>query len=312
MSDTENTQAEEPQAEEAQPEAIAGVGLLIAAFHTEDAGEKALKAMKQAKKDGQFYYEAAAVIKKEADGDVHYHETGDMSTGKGAGIGALVGGVIGLLGGPVGIALGAGAGAAIGGIAAHGDAGFRDSSLDQIGAALRPGSSAVMVITSKAFLKEFRKQVSEADLYPMMQAIGSSITDAQLAGQDMFLGIVLTEEGIAVKRLAFDETTAQVFGLAVTDEGVAVGGAYADESGIIYQVGVADAEGTATQTGVITDEGAVIVNESTPAGSDETTVDVLAVVPEEAAGELPEAAAEEAPEEAEASEEKPAAEEGEA
>jgi uncharacterized membrane protein len=322
MSDTENTQPEEPQVEEtqpeeaqpeeAQPEEIAGVGLMIAAFHTEDAGDQALKAMKQAKKNGQFYYEAAAVIKKEADGDVHYHETGDMSTGKGAGIGALIGGVIGLLGGPVGIALGAGAGAAIGGIAAHGDAGFRDSSLDQIGSALRPGSSAVMVITSKAFLKDFRKQVSDADIYPMMQAIGSTITDAQLQGQDMVLGIVLTEEGVAVKRLAVDETTAEVFGFVATDEGVAVGGAYADETGVIYQVGVSDAEGVATQTGVITDEGAVIVNESTPAGSDETTVDILAAVPEEAAGELPEAAAEETTEEVEASEEKPAAEEGEA
>jgi uncharacterized membrane protein len=139
MSDTENTTpestSEETQAAAAQPEtaqpaaeaqtaaeapadteqpeeeSLVGVALMIAAFGTEDAGDKALKAMKKAKKEGQFYYDAAAVIKKEADGDVHYHETGDMSTGKGAGIGALIGGVIGILGGPVGIGLGAAAGA---------------------------------------------------------------------------------------------------------------------------------------------------------------------------------------------------------
>jgi len=127
----------------------------------------------------------------------------------------------------------------------------------------------------------------------------------------------MTEEGLVVKRLAFDETTAEVFGFAVTGEGVAAGEAYADETGVIYQVGVATAEGTEVQTGVVTDEGAVIVNESTPAGSDETTVEVFAAVPEEEAPALEasqdagEEAAETAPAaEAEASEqaeeEKPA------
>ncbi len=291
QSAAEDTQAQASQAdvqpsadvsaEAEQPEGVAGVALMIAAFQTEDAGDKALKAMKKAKKGGQFYYEAAAVIKKEADGDVHYHETGDMSTGKGAGIGAIVGGVIGILGGPVGIGLGAAAGAGIGAIAAHGDAGFRDSSLDQIGAALRPGSSALMVITSKKFLHEFRKQVSDADLYPMMQAIGSTIADAQLNGQDMVLGIVLTEEGVAVQRMAADETTAEIFGFTATGAGVAAGAAYADESGIIYQVGVSDAEGTQVQSGVITNEGAVIVDQNTPAGSDETTVQVTEYLPDD-------------------------------
>jgi uncharacterized membrane protein len=296
---TPETQPEEAQetqetqeTQEAQPEAVAGVGLLIASFHGEDAGDQALKAMKEAKKAGQFYYEAAAVIKKEADGDVHYHENGDMSTGKGAGIGALIGGVVGILGGPAGIALGAGAGAAIGGLATHGDAGFRDSSLDQIGAALPPGSSAVMVITSKEFLKEFRKQVNESDIYPMLQAIGASIADAQTRGKDTLLGFVLTEEGVAVQHLAYDESTAEIFGLVATAEGVAAGEAYADESGVIYQAGVATDEGAAVEAGAITDEDAVVV-------------DAVAVPVEEAVAEA------DAPVE-EDEEEKPAGEEGEA
>jgi uncharacterized membrane protein len=271
MTETENTdKAQTPETtENTQPEAIAGVGFLLAAFNNVDAADQALKTLKQAKKDGQFYYEAAAVIKKEEDGDVHYHETGDMSTGKGAGIGALIGGVVGILGGPVGIALGAGAGAAVGGIAAHGDAGFRDSSLEQVGTALRPGSSAVMVITSKEFLHEFRKEVSDADLWPMVRAIGESLSDAQAGQKDVLLGIVLTEDGIAVKRLAFDEDTAEVFGLAATDEGVAVGAAYADESGVIYKVGVTDGENAAVEAGVVTDDEAVVIDAAVD--SEETT-----------------------------------------
>ena len=301
MSDEKKTETQQ-----SEPQGVAGVGLLLAAFHTEDAGEKALKAMKQARKEGKFYYEAAAVIRKDADGDVHYHETGDMSTAKGAGIGALIGGVVGVLGGPMGIALGAGAGAGIGALAARGDAGFRDSSLEQIGTALRPGSSAVLVITSEEFLKEFRKQVSDAEVWPLVRAIGESVAQAQAEGKDMLFGLVLTEEGIAFKRLAFDDTTAEVFGAVMTEEGMAAGAAYADDSGIIYQVGVSDAEGTAVQTGAITEEGAVIVDENTPAGSDETTVQATVYTPESEAPALEDSSVEE-PEAESGEDEKPAA-----
>ena len=283
MSKEKNKVQSEP--EETPSEPVAGVGLLVAAFNSEEAGDKALQAMKRARKEGRFYYEAAAVIKKEADGDVHYHETGDMSTARGAGLGAILGGVIGLLGGPVGIALSAGLGAGVGALAARGDAGFRDSSLEQVGTALRPGSSAVIVITNKAFLKAFRKQVSDADVWPLVRALGESISQAQAQGQEMLLGIVLTEKGIALKRLAFDKETAEVFGVVATEEGVVAGTAYADDTGIIYEVSAADVEGTYVQRGAVTKAGAVIVNQNTPAGNDETTVEitVLTAEPDEAA-----------------------------
>jgi hypothetical protein len=149
-----------------------------------------------------------------------------------------------------------------------------------------------MVITSKEFLKEFRKQVNESDIYPMLQAIGASIADAQTRGKDTLLGFVLTEEGVAVQHLAYDESTAEIFGLVATAEGVAAGEAYADESGVIYQAGVATDEGAAVEAGAITDEDAVVV-------------DAVAVPVEEAVAEA------DAPVE-EDEEEKPAGEEGEA
>ena len=79
---------------------VPAVGLLVAAFIDESAGDQTLAAMKEAKKQQKFYYEDAAVIRQDAKGKVHYSETGDMSTGKGAGIGALVGGILGILAGP--------------------------------------------------------------------------------------------------------------------------------------------------------------------------------------------------------------------
>ncbi len=60
--------------------------------------------------------------------------------------------------------LGAGAGAAIGAAAAHGDAGFKDESLETIGVALQPGTSAVAAITSHDFLKAVQQQVAIEDI----------------------------------------------------------------------------------------------------------------------------------------------------
>ena len=100
------------------------MGLFVAAYVDELGADNALNQLKQAKKADQFYYDDAAIIRRSAEGKVHIDEKGDMSTGKGAGIGALTGGVVGVLGGPGGVIGGAAVGAAIDGIAAHGDAGF--------------------------------------------------------------------------------------------------------------------------------------------------------------------------------------------
>ena len=78
---------------------VQAVGFLVMAFNDEKAGDEALKAMKEAKKQKKFYFENAAVIRQDASGKVYYSETGDMKTGTGAGIGALIGGVVGILGG---------------------------------------------------------------------------------------------------------------------------------------------------------------------------------------------------------------------
>ena len=241
-------------------EGIAGVGLLIAAFNDEEAGDQALKAMKEAKRAEQFYFEEAAVIRQDAKGKVHYHETGDMSTGKGAGIGALVGGIVGLFGGPVGVAVGAGAGALVGGAVAHGDAGFSDQSLDQIGVALKPGTSAVVAITSSDFLRAFRDQANEENVHEAVSQLAEGITAQLGAGRDAVMGLVLTEEGLAVQAISADDETVEMLGAAVTAEGIVAGQAVVTEEGAAYQVGVATEEGLVTETAAATADAAAVVD----------------------------------------------------
>lgn len=239
---------------------VAGVGMMVAAYVDEMAADQTLEAMKAAKRAGSFYYDDAAVVRQDAKGKVHIKETGDMSTGKGAGIGALVGGIIGILGGPAGVALGAAGGAAIGGIAAHHDAGFSKESLKELGSALTPGSSALVVTTSKDFVEAVRKQTPEADQLTTAQELSAGIREALAARKDVLIGLVVTEAGIAATKVVSSPTDVAIFGITADESGVVVAQAAATAEGVAYEVAATDGEDVAYEAGVATDEGAVVVD----------------------------------------------------
>jgi len=194
------------------------VGFLVLAFTDEKAADKALKEMDKGKKAKTFYYEEAAIIRQDAAGKVHYKETGDLKTGEGAGVGALVGGIMGILGGPGGVALGATAGAAIGAAVSHKDQGFRDESLKTVGLALKPGTSAVVAISSHDFLKAVQKQVSVEDTRMFVANLSREISNKLNEGKSLALGILLAEDGLAFEEVAVDEKSADVIVLAVTKD----------------------------------------------------------------------------------------------
>ena len=253
-----------------QSEGTAGVGMFVAAYVDERAADNTLEALKQAKKQEQFYYDDAAVVRRSAGGKVHIKETGDMSTGKGAGIGALIGGVIGILGGPAGVALGAGAGAAVGGLAAHGDAGFDQDSLEEIGAALPAGTSALAVTTSQDFVEEVRKQAPDEATLTIASDIAAEISDRLNARQDVLMAMVLTEDGVAATKVVSSPSEVAVFGIAATEDGVVAGQAVATDAGAAYEVAAATDEGAAYEGSVVTDEGAAVVDAVvTPADADD-------------------------------------------
>jgi uncharacterized membrane protein len=245
---------------ESQSQGTAAVGFLVMAFTDETAADETLKAMKEAKKQRQFYYEEAAVIRQDAKGKVHYKETGDMTTGKGAGVGALIGGVLGMLGGPPGVALGAGTGAAVGAAIAHGDDAFRDESLESVGVALKPSTSAVVATTSSAFLKAVREQVSVADIRAVVADLAGEISRRLEEGKSMALGLILAEDGLFFKEVAVSEESTEVFGFAVTDEAVVAVAAVATGEGMAYEVAVATEEGAVVELGAATEDQAAIVD----------------------------------------------------
>ena len=284
---------------------VPAVGFLIMAFTDEKAGDQALSAMKEAKKKKEFYFEDAAVIRQDAAGKVHYQETGDMKTGKGAGVGALIGGILGVLGGPGGIALGATAGAAIGAAAASGDAGFRDESLKTVGLALKPGTSAIVAMTSRAFLKAFQKQVAVEDIRRFVSNLAAEISNKLDQGKSVALGIILTEDGLAFKEVAANESTTEVIVLAVTKDAALTAVAVATADGLDYEVTGVTQEGAFVEAGTITKDGALIVDDIVTKEGE--SVMVTAILPEEVKKALAEEGdAESKPAEAGDAEAKPA------
>lgn len=257
----------------AQDEGVAGVGMIVAAFVDELAADQALDKMKQAKKQGDFYFDDAAVVRQDPKGKVHIKETGDMSTGKGAGIGALIGGVVGLLGGPAGVALGASAGAAIGGISAHTDGGFSHDSLKTLGNALLPGTSAIAATTSKAFVEEARKQETPEETMATAQEIAYAVRERLAARQDMLLGLVITEAGVAATEVVSSPSMVEVFGVAATEDGVIAGHTVATADGVAYEAAATDGVDAAYEAGVVTEDGAVVVDAAALAADDADTGD---------------------------------------
>ena len=282
---------------DSQQQGVPAVGFLVMAFLDETAADQTLDAMKQAKAKGQFYFEDAAVIRQDAQGKVHYHETGELSTGKGAGIGALVGGIVGVLGGPVGVALGAGVGAAVG-AAASGDKGFRNESLGTVGVALKPETSAIAVITSHDFLRAVQKQVPIEQTRAAVSNLAAELSARLGEQKNVAIGLLLTEDALVVKELAANEEIAEVMAAVITDDATIVGAAVATADGVAYQVVGTTNEGVAAEIGVITDEGAVVVDAVALAAA--PAIDVASAAPAASDAVEPAAPAEAAAEEAKA------------
>jgi uncharacterized membrane protein len=121
--------------------------LVTLVFPAPDRAEQALSLAKERVASGKLSPIDAAVLTKSGTGKVSYRQEHDVSGGRGAAVGAIAGSVTGLLGGPIGVAIGAAAGGAVGGAAGRWiDTGVPDRYLDDLGRALQPGSSALVVL----------------------------------------------------------------------------------------------------------------------------------------------------------------------
>ena len=129
--------------------------------------------------------------------------------------------------------------------------------MEQLGVALKPGTSAVVVVSSDAFLRAVQQQAEEADLLATVASLGYEISENLAAGNNVAMGLLITEEGLAAKKLVANEEAAYVIGAVATEEGWAAGEAVVTEEGVAARRMVATEEGVAGEGAVVTEEGAV-------------------------------------------------------
>ena len=164
------------------------ISVIIAKFNTADAAQTAMSKFDQARKSGEIDYEDVAIVSRADDGKLQVSESDDTSTSAGARIGGILGGVIGLLGGPAGVVIGAGAGALLGGLAAHGDAGIADERLNKLGAELTPGTSALVIILSQAWMAEAEVRLKSLGGEVITAALRDELIKQFDAGEDFLDG----------------------------------------------------------------------------------------------------------------------------
>jgi len=127
--------------------ASAPVELILLLFNDASQAGAALQAARARIAQGDLRLMNAAVILKDADGNVKIEEMHDLSGWRGSLFGMVAGALIGLLGGPAGAVLGGAIGAATGGAVAGGvDLGFSNDFLRELESALQADSSLLLVI----------------------------------------------------------------------------------------------------------------------------------------------------------------------
>ena len=205
------------------------VQVIVAAFKDEETAGETLKALKEAKKERLIGIQDAAVIRRDEDNKLHIKETADMGGGKGAAIGGVLGGVIGLIGGPAGVVLGGAAGAAVGGVTAKlFDAGIPDERLEEIGSALKPGTSAIIAIIEHKWVAEVEQELAEAGADVLTEALRDDIAEQLAEGKEFIYSAISTDDGLATSRVAADGEVVEVSGMVVTDEGIVAGAMVAE------------------------------------------------------------------------------------
>lgn len=119
--------------------------LMVVAFPGEEKAQQVLEVLRQLHHEHIVVLHEAAVIVRQASGQLHITETHDFTAQQGTIAGALAGGLIGLLRGKP---LEGGVIGAVGGLLASGvvDLGLPDHYLKDIAAELKPGYSAIVAV----------------------------------------------------------------------------------------------------------------------------------------------------------------------
>jgi uncharacterized membrane protein len=219
------------------------VQLIVAAFKTEDGASNALDELKAAKKEHLIKIDNAAILRKDAEGEVHIKELKDMGGGKGAAVGGVLGAGLGILTGGATLAV-AGLGALLGGLAAKArDGGFNDTRLRTLGDSLTPGSSALVAVIEHRWVADMEAAMREAGADVLTETISADVAAQLEAGRESAYTLVSSDEGVAGGRVVTGQGVTAASSFVATDQGVAATRMVATSAGAAAEQVVATDQG---------------------------------------------------------------------
>ena len=148
--------------------------LIVLTFAGPDDAAEALAALRRIAADGRLHLLDTAIVTRDGAGTVHVKNEVSSATEIGAVAGALLGPVLLFMFPVAGLVVGAAGGALVGRLL---DQGVDDRFVQDVGAALRPGTSALFLLTDRgdpeavvAGLRPFRGSVYQTTLAPDLEA----------------------------------------------------------------------------------------------------------------------------------------------
>ena len=198
------------------------VQIIVAAFNDPNRAAEIMGELKQGKKEGLIGIIDAAVVVKDAEGKLKVKDAKRRST-KGMITGGVVGGVLGLLAGPVGwLAVGGGAIGALAGKAAGSEL---KATMEEIGEALTPNSSAIVAIIEHTWVAKMEDMLAAEGARVVMDSLKADIADQLNAGGNVLYTAASGPNAAGVARVAASAEGAQVSGMLVDEDGVFIGDA---------------------------------------------------------------------------------------
>jgi uncharacterized membrane protein len=199
------------------------VQVIVAAFNTPDGAGKVMDELKQGKKEGLIGIRDAAVVVKDANGNVKITDSKHRGR-KGMVTGGVIGGVIGLLAtGPVGWAVVGGG--VIGALAGKARGGPMKKEMQDIGQALTPNSSALVAVIDHEWVAQLQSSLVAEGAKVVHEAIKADIAEQLKAGGNVVYTAVGVDDEVVVGRAtesAASQVEAAASGQAATDQGVPV------------------------------------------------------------------------------------------
>lgn len=232
------------------------VQLIVAAFQDEGEAKEALKALKQAKKEGLIKIDSAAVLRKDEKGKIHIKETHDMGGGKGAVLGGVGFAAVGLIAGAA-LAAPLVVGALIGGLVAKlRDSGFSNERLETLGESLQPGTSAIVAVVEHEWVAKVEEALAETEADLITAELSADIAEQLSADHEVAYSAISSEEGFSVDRMAVGDDVVEGSSLVVDDTGVYESQFIATPDGFVVELIAATEDGVVDEiiVGIADDE----------------------------------------------------------